>query len=444
MRAIGYFRLEDDQASSEEFEQAFHRYCDLNLHQPVAVFGDGAEADGEAASQYDRMLDHMREAGTGFLVVVPNSRHLGLDLETVARSLVRLERAGAKVTCTDEEFPDPLQNAFQTLAVKGVSRARSERIKASMQARAIKGLVLGKPPFGYRNGPDGTLEVVKDEAAVVALMYRLYTKDGLGLRLIARELNERAILTRPGGRWNMVTIRDILRNPTYMGTYTRFGLRVSKSHEAIVPGDVFRQAQDRARARRPVGRVANAEPYLLSGLVYCGYCDNKMMGVTRRQSWRRRDGRRAKAVYRYYQCQSRNNQSVCGYHTWRSAVLEGTVLAQLRTLLHSGAAATGPEETEPRPPEAEGLWDARVRNAERRFLNAMRRAARGALGIGTMGKYLDELDSVRRRGSTPATAIDARETLESWDSLPIGERQLFLTEQIARVVVRDDSVEVVV
>ena len=57
-------------------------------------------------------------------------------------------------------MPDPLQNAFQTLDVKGVSRTRSSRIRTSMRRRAMQGLGLGKPPYGYRIGAKGALEVV--------------------------------------------------------------------------------------------------------------------------------------------------------------------------------------------------------------------------------------------------------------------------------------------
>ena len=291
MRAIGYFRTVDGQSSVAELERSFAEFCDLNVHQPVSSFADAGPPKGGKRTGYQRMLEYMRDSGSNFLAVVPDASHLGDDLESVARAVLELERVGAKVTCADEEYPDPLQNALQRLGVKGVSRTRSDRIKESMKDRALKGQGLGKPPYGYRNGSSGTLEVVEEEAPVVELLYRLYTKDGLGLRLIAQHVNKRGITTRRGGQWNMVTIRDILRNPTYMGTYTRFGLRLPKSHRAIIPPEVFRMAQGQARRRRPVGRVSNTEPFLLSGLALCGYCGNKMMGVTRRQAWKRKDGR---------------------------------------------------------------------------------------------------------------------------------------------------------
>ena len=446
MRAIGYFCPNilkgNGHGSLEELKTAFLEYCELNLHQPVEAFGDNVVPDSGKQPAYQRMIDYIRDSGSNFLVVVPDARHLGSELETVARAVVALELSGTKVTCYDEEFPDPLQNAFQTLGVKGVSRTRSDRIKQSMRERALRGQGLGKPPYGYHNGASGVLEVVREEAAVVELIYRLYTRDGIGLRLIAQHMNDREITTRRGGNWNMVTIRDILKNPSYMGTYTRFGLRLPKAHEAIIPPDLFRTAQDLTRKKRPVGRVVNAEPFLLSGLLFCGYCNNTMMGVTRRQSWKRKDGRRAKGVYRYYQCQSRNNQSRCAYHTWRAPLLEGTVTGQLKLALKARALESGIDSPAKSREDVQAVWDDRVRKGERRLLQAIRRAARGELTMTTLGKYLDELDNVRKGRQHAAEPTDVSDVLERWNTLDFAQRQAFLQEHITRVEVSDETVEV--
>ncbi len=173
MRAIGYFRPFDGRGAIQELERAFVEFCDINVHQVVRIFGDTDGADAGSFPQYDNMVEYMRDSGSTFLIVVPDAGHLGKDLESVARSLVQLEGMGAKVICDDDDLPDPMQNAFQTLGIKGVSRTRSERIKESMRARAMMGRGLGKPPFGFRNGADGVLEIVKDEASVVELIYRL-------------------------------------------------------------------------------------------------------------------------------------------------------------------------------------------------------------------------------------------------------------------------------
>ena len=440
MRALGYFRTEDGPDRRGELEQAFLDYCHIHLHQPVKTFGDTALAEDGPLPEYDRLVRYMGESRGSFLVVVPDAEHLGGDLESVVRRLVELESAGAKVICEDDDHPDPLQGALRSLGVKGVSRERSRLIRESMHARALDGRGLGRPPYGYGIGATGTLEVVPEEAWIVQLVYSLYTIEGLGLRLIAQRLNARGFLTRRGGKWSVATIRDILRNSVYMGTYTRYGLRLPKSHGAIVSPEVFRAAQDATRARRPVRRRRNREPFLLSGLVYCAYCGNRMMGVTRRQMWKRKDGRRARGVYRYYQCQSRNNLSLCDYHTWRASRLEDTVLAELRRQSDAGHSRRHRRHDIADPA---AVRETAVRNAARRFLRAVRRAARGELTLQALGKQVTDLDAARTPAADAGRPADVAESLASWESLDMPARQSFLADQIARVMVRDDAVRVV-
>ncbi len=443
MRAIGYSTVEDgDEGTLAETERAFHEYCRLNLHQPIKAFISVEQDEGGRGVGYRRMMDYMVQSEGEFLVVVPGARVLGADLESVARSIVELDGLGAKVACVDEEFPDPMQNAFHTLGIKGVSRTRSRRIKESMRARALQGQALGRPLFGYRIGPEGLLAAVKGEAAVVELIFRLYTKDGLGLRLIAQHLNERGISTRRGGNWNVVSIRDILRNPAYTGTYSRYGMRRPNVHEAIIPAEVFRAAQDLMKSRRPSGRVVSSEPFLLSGRAYCAYCGNKMMGVTRRQSWRRKDGRRARGVYRYYQCQSRNNLSLCDYHTWRAPLLESTVLSQLKYALAANAPRTLGGGDESPGGQAGATREGKVRDAERRFLAAMKRYAAGSLGVAGLAEYLNGLDGARRSAASVERPADVEATLANWESIEFETRRAFLADHVARIVVEDDSVQI--
>ena len=462
MRAIGYYRLTDSEQSdlNDRLNERFKDYCERYLHQPVAIFRDSrpnrgnGHLNGNGSSngshglrfpEYGRMLEHIVASESNFLVVVPNTTHLGDDLEQVVRKIIEIEATGCKVVCEDEELPDPLQNALDFLGPSGVSKHRSERIKESMRKRAMLGKGLGKPPFGYRNGADGTLEVVEEEATTVRTIYDKYINEGLGLRLIAQHLNEQNIKTRRGGRWNMVTIRDILRNPTYTGTYHRFGLRLPKVHEAIVTPQTYRMAQDQTKSRRPSSRSVNTEPFLLSGLAVCSYCDNKMMGVTRRQSWKRKAGDTVRGIYRYYQCQTRNNQSLCGYHTWRAGVLEAAALSQLRDIFTTGEADSAAYHADGRSADKlQAIWEKRIKNAERRFLLNLKRAARGEFGLGAVQDHLKQLDKARSSAANWDRQWDVHETVENWESLSFDDQQAFLLLHISKIVVRDDSVDVLI
>ena len=452
MRALGYFRanattqVDGRIKTLDDFHNEFEIYCDLYLHQPVKTFGDLNAGDDGIYLQYVHLIDYIRESGSNFLVAVPDSSHLGSDIETVIRSFLEIENAGAKVSCQDEDMPDPLQNALSVLGISGVSRTRSGKIRASMQEQAMWGKGLGRPPFGYRYTEDGDYEVIRDEAVVVELIYRLYTRDRMGMRLIVQHLNERGITTRRGGRWSVVSVRDILKNPVYIGTYTRFGLRLPSSHEKIIDAATFREARDIVESRRPRGRVSRAEPFLLSGIAFCDDCGNKMMGVTRHQRWTNKNGDRNRKTYRYYQCQSRNNQSVCGYHTWREADLEGTVLAQIpmaikaKELDRLDATSRNGNVDEP----LKAIWGERVKNAERRFLQAMRKTASGGADTDHLEEALNELDEARKGAERSETSVDVDDVLRKWEELSFVDKRDFLITHVAKVEVADHMARVIV
>lgn len=79
-----------------------------------------------------------------------------------------------------------------------------DRIINGMERKAAKGLWKGgRRPFGYL--PDTatqTLTPHPGESPIVALIYRSYTRDRLGSKVIARTLNERGHRTTNGGTWS--------------------------------------------------------------------------------------------------------------------------------------------------------------------------------------------------------------------------------------------------
>src|SRR5690606_17806078 len=226
----------------------------------------------------------------GFMVVaIDGLGVLGGDLGQSAMKLLTIEATGVQVVSvhTGKELARELVASW---AERGDSEPVSERVRSAMRRKAVKGEALGRPPYGYRVGPRRKLELVPEEAVVVRYIFRLYLHDGLGIRKIAGKLNEEGIPTRRGGRWSMVTVRDLLRNRAYLGTYTRFGVKIPGSHPPLVSPEDFRAVQERLQSRQTGGRERKVTPFLLSGMVYCARCGNRMIGVSRRQKWKTKDG----------------------------------------------------------------------------------------------------------------------------------------------------------
>jgi DNA invertase Pin-like site-specific DNA recombinase len=176
--------------------------------------------------------------------------------------------------------------------------------------------VFNKEPYGYKrtkieNDKGFTLEIVPDEAAVVRMIFELYTigeeqEDGsikrLGSTLISNKLNALNIPSSENKEWIPTVILDILKNPVYEGKIRRnYKPEVKKMqdgavtkkrtrnssdkwqlyvglHDAIVDKDLFDRTQELLVKNKPnpvPGNKSMKNP--LTGLIICGCCGSKMV-----------------------------------------------------------------------------------------------------------------------------------------------------------------------
>jgi DNA invertase Pin-like site-specific DNA recombinase len=424
VRAVGYFRERKGDKSLAEQNKAFLEFCQSNGYEAAAVFLDASPTPDDVPG-FRQMVEFLRsQRQRGFLLVaVPDLGGLGDNLTESARRYFQLSSLGVGVVAMDgsDDLGDELLKLWAAARKNG---RLGDRVRAAMRKKAVKGEALGRPPYGYRVGPRGRLQVVPEEGSVVRYIFRLYLKDGLGIRRIARRLNEEEIRTRRGWLWSMVTVRDLLRNRAYLGTYSRFGVRVPASHPPLISPEDFRRVQER-------------------------------------QSWRRRsDGEVRSALYRYYQCGSRTNRSLCDYHTRRAEALEEEVR---RALLDSPAQAStaAAEEVEEPPIEEQGkqLRD-RMRRLDRQLEQFLDAATSGRLngerlrsrGVEVAGQRLTTEETLAERqrwAQMRATEAQRRQhqrdalarCREQWDELAFPERHELLRQLLERVVVRDEGIQ---
>ena len=162
---------------------------------------------------------------------------------------------------------------------------------ASVQAGNYIG---SSSPYGYDKTKDGrsfTL-VPNAEADTVRLIFELWTKEGIGTTTIAHRLNALHIKPRKSQLWSSASIRDMLKNPIYIGklrwnwrkTIKRYEdgelvtsrphakpedcILVDGKHEAIISEDVFNAAQER------FGQVPKTKPKMklnnaFAGIMHC-------------------------------------------------------------------------------------------------------------------------------------------------------------------------------
>jgi len=228
---------------------------------------------------------------------------------------------------------DQLLVQFQGMIAEYERAQIAERSRRGKRHRAQQGSinVLSGAPYGYHyvkksDTAAAYYEVVESEAAVVRLVYEVYTQQGLSINAIARMLNERQIPTRmETTRWERSTVWGLLRNPAYRGRACygktelrprqritrplrqRNGLasRDSANHErprqdwieiavpALVSEETFALAQEQLEQNKRHSPRRTIEPTLLQGMLVCERCGYGLYRTSTQTSARR--------LY-YYRC----------------------------------------------------------------------------------------------------------------------------------------------
>ena len=186
----------------------------------------------------------------------------------------------------------------------------------------------GQPPIGYRVDENDRLILgPPDEIEIVNRIFREYLAGG-SLGSVTVGLNADGILSPTGNRWNRWTVSRILKRRLYIGAFVwnadprgkysqvRGGrvqrvtgdtqIRVSDAevgiptsdeifipdnHPAIISHEVFDAVQRRLSQQRVNHGDFSPSPdrYALTGLLWCGKCDQRMQG-------------RCQGGYQFYMC----------------------------------------------------------------------------------------------------------------------------------------------
>ena len=449
MRALGYYLYDTHGADSVSSEDQIREFCLEKQHNLVKVFHNSSLSE---IDKFKEVISFIRESGLGFLVVIPSSNHLGADITVAVENILDVDQLGSEIRCIDKDFPDPIQGLANGL--EPIRSELQEKMLVGMHQKAAGAFVMGKTPYGYHIGPDKKLAATNEEAIVVKAIFNLYGTEGLGLRKIADCLNKKGIKTRKANPWSMVTIRDILKNTTYIGTYTRFGLRLPNSHEAIIDPATFRVVQDLMTSRTPNRRKKYTNIFLLNKIGRCGYCGSPLMGVTRNQSWTTIKVEKTSRLYRYYQCQTATNRGTCSYNTWTAADLEEQVLNKVCDILNTDAGSTNSKSSPSLHPEEDlSHFNTQITNIKKRFERQIQRSATGLVTIYLLRQLYEQhklelqnaetaLEERKNLMSTP-NSFNRASTIEKIQTATPEDKQAALGGLIFSLDVYTNSFEVV-
>ena len=264
---------------------------------------------------------------------------------------------------------DQLLVQFQGMIAEYERAQIAERSRRGKRHRAQQGSinVLCGAPYGYRymKKSDTTAayyQVVEAEAEVVRTVFDWYTRTGLSIGAITRELNQGQVPTRSGnGRWERSTVWAVLRNPAYAGracfgkTKRRERQRITRrirqrgsppprqsaSYDcprqewieipvpALVSEEAFALAQEQLQKNKQFASRRTIRPTLLQSLLVCQHCGYALSGAS--------GGRKHRKLY-YYRCIGSDSWRhlhgpVCQNRPVRQDYLDGVIWQEILHLL---------------------------------------------------------------------------------------------------------------
>lgn len=124
--------------------------------------------------------------------------------------------------------------------------------------------------------------------------------------------------TSRGSLFNKNSLRTVLRNEKYIGVYDAYGVHVEGGVPAIIDTALFQRVQNRiAVNRRNPARYKAHEKYVLSGKIYCGYCNAPIIGISGTS--------KSEQKRYYYACTGKIRTKNCTKKNIRKATLEKIV-----------------------------------------------------------------------------------------------------------------------
>lgn len=311
-----------------------------------------------------------------------------------------------------------------------------ERFMSGRQQRARRSLWHGggTEPIGY-DYVDGHLEVNKEEAYQVKLVYELYAS-GASLTEISDHMQERDYKTKHGG-WNYLsTIINVLENPLYAGFVHFDGVIVPGSHKPIVSNDLNDTVKGlRERAKRLQYKYKDSK-HLLTGFIFCARCGARYFA--------KKDGNRY-----YYCCHSRakSNKAMvkdpnCKNDNWGVAELEQEVVRQLTEASVKGVKRQEiPDYQEAILLKLEAIDDD-IRDATALYDDENQSIEQIAAKINALTMEKSKLLQQVRFPDLPISNQEEllRHVRYSWDNLDTSDRRKLISQLVNRIVIDGDTV----
>lgn len=258
--------------------EAMQRVADARGLLHVATVEDIDKTGRTFAREGVQKVMAMARAGEIDVVAVLNLSRFGRAAGESLRYISDLRDLGVRIVSTTENIDDSPEGQYLLGTFLGMAQLYSDQVGRQWQQvitrRAQQGRFHGSnPPTGYRLLPraeGGGLIPDPVMAEQVAEAFARYARGHL-VSHIARDLAD-----RKGGALAVVTLKQMLRNPVYIGLVSMNGVDYPGLHVPLVERPVWDAVQRRLARDAQTPSRALATAHSLAGLVKCAHCGHSL------------------------------------------------------------------------------------------------------------------------------------------------------------------------
>ena len=252
----------------------------------------------------------MRDAEKGKFkyVIAWKSNRIGRNMLEALMNEAKLNELGIRVIYVEEDFDDTAAGRFALRSMMNVnqfySESMAEDIRRGMEDNAQKCLVNGTVGYGHKKGPNGQFSIDEEKAAILLEIYTRVSQRETFVDIFT-DLNNRGIPSPSGGKWNRSSFHRLLPpNERVIGFYVWGKHRVKDGVPRLVSDELYYKVLEVLKTKNNAhGRHRKSGDYLLTGKLFCGYCNNPMTGVS--------GTGKLGTLHHYYVCQKKRTERNC-------------------------------------------------------------------------------------------------------------------------------------
>jgi len=211
---------------------------------------------------------------------------------------------------------DKLMNYIRYWQASGESLKTSVRTRPRLEQLTGEGHYTGGTvAFGYKRVRLGRvnkksqevcdLVIDEAEAEIVRLIFHKYVYEGYGAQKLSHYLYEQGVVGRNNKNIPNTSIVRMIKNKGYTGYLINGAVETECPQLRIIEPELFEQAQELRQARtceRGGTSLGTSSKALLTGLVYCGHCGNRLSLTSSGRTHTYADGHTVKEVRPRYSC----------------------------------------------------------------------------------------------------------------------------------------------